>query len=325
MGPDTTTSQVQVRFSTKQAEYAITETPILLPTTLTRPSLSEVVNRLHGKTDDADFVGFSFLVSSSQSLLRTSLKTYLDAHHLSTETTMDLEYFEASPAPKFDSDQISDDWMSAVDFDAAKQIFVTASYDASVSVLDSSFNIIASVSPHSMPVKDVKVLYPSNDDVDINSLSFLSASLDNLLVCTTLDLSSRKFTQNYSIMHPDSVSAIASSPSSPVFATGCQDARIRLFTTSMDDTISVEEETARNKRRKLDQAAQTKVPTMTLEGHNLKITGLNFNPRDTNIVYSSALDTTVRVWDIQESACTRVLVRVSLSACRTTFNTNNAT
>lgn len=38
--------QVQVRFITKQAKYAVTDTPINVPVSLRRYALSEIVNHL---------------------------------------------------------------------------------------------------------------------------------------------------------------------------------------------------------------------------------------------------------------------------------------
>ena len=41
-------SQVQVRFVTKQTEYAVTDTPMLVPSRLRRYGLSEIINHLLG-------------------------------------------------------------------------------------------------------------------------------------------------------------------------------------------------------------------------------------------------------------------------------------
>lgn len=40
--------QIQVRFTTKQTKYAVTDTPIAVPITLRRYALSEIVNHLLG-------------------------------------------------------------------------------------------------------------------------------------------------------------------------------------------------------------------------------------------------------------------------------------
>jgi hypothetical protein len=40
--------QIQVRFTTKQTKYAVTDTPIAVPISLRRYALSEIVNHLLG-------------------------------------------------------------------------------------------------------------------------------------------------------------------------------------------------------------------------------------------------------------------------------------
>jgi ribosome biogenesis protein YTM1 len=40
--------QVQVRFVTKQTEYAVTDTPMIVPAKLKRYGLSEIINHLLG-------------------------------------------------------------------------------------------------------------------------------------------------------------------------------------------------------------------------------------------------------------------------------------
>jgi ribosome biogenesis protein YTM1 len=79
-------AKVQIRLSTRQRKWAVSETPLplLLPARLTRSGLNEVVRallaeRLRGASTD---VQFDFLIVGE--LLRSSLQAYLDKKGLST-------------------------------------------------------------------------------------------------------------------------------------------------------------------------------------------------------------------------------------------------
>lgn len=98
---DVDQEQVQVRFVSRQPEYAINNAAILVPSSFRRYGLSEIVNNLlgHGRIDLLNRVVFSlcwptltekpipFEFFIDEQILKTSIAEYLAANRLSTVTT----------------------------------------------------------------------------------------------------------------------------------------------------------------------------------------------------------------------------------------------
>ena len=103
--------QVQARFTTNlDARWRVTDSPIQLPTRLTRDGLSEVVNHLLG--DNHQPRPFDFLLNGE--LLRGSLAKGLVRHGLTGEAVITLEYVECIPPPQPERACAHKDWISAL-------------------------------------------------------------------------------------------------------------------------------------------------------------------------------------------------------------------
>lgn len=96
---DVDQEQVQVRFVSRQPQYAINDAAILVPSSFRRYGLSEIVNNLlgNGRIDRLDRVVFHSLNSFiekpipfeffvDEQILKTSIAEYLTANRLSTVT-----------------------------------------------------------------------------------------------------------------------------------------------------------------------------------------------------------------------------------------------
>lgn len=94
---DVDQEQVQVRFVSRQPQYAINDAAILVPSSFRRYGLSEIVNNLlgNGRIDRLDRVVFhplnSFIEKPipfeffiDEQILKTSIAEYLTANRLST-------------------------------------------------------------------------------------------------------------------------------------------------------------------------------------------------------------------------------------------------
>lgn len=57
-------------------------------------------------------IDFDFLVCGE--VLRVTLSDHLEEHSISSEVTVDVEYFERVPAPEPHDCLLHDDWVSAV-------------------------------------------------------------------------------------------------------------------------------------------------------------------------------------------------------------------
>jgi ribosome biogenesis protein YTM1 len=147
--------QVQVRFFTKQKQYAVTDAPTLVPVSLKRYGLSEIVNHLLG-TSDAP-TPFEFFIQGN--VLRTSLGDYLKQAGLSTEHVLELEYAATVRPPTQLGSIPHDDWIGAVDMQQGA--IVSGCYDGVVRVFNHSAELQRTLSDHEGPVTTV-VMTPAS-------------------------------------------------------------------------------------------------------------------------------------------------------------------
>lgn len=141
------TGSVQVKFTTKDASLSIDAQPLLVPSSLKRYGLSEIVNHL---LESETQVPFSFLIGGE--LLSTSVDAFLTRKGLSTESVLEIEYIRSILPPSFLVAYPHDDWVSAI---SLGEDIITGSYDSLVRVWDQSQNCIATHAGHSAAIKSV--------------------------------------------------------------------------------------------------------------------------------------------------------------------------
>ncbi|ODQ67179.1 WD40 repeat-like protein, partial [Nadsonia fulvescens var. elongata DSM 6958] len=148
--------------------------PILVPVSLKRYGLSEVVNHI---LELEKAIPFDFLITNPISaadstgettLLRpgASLDTYLTENGLSSELTLKLEYTRSVLPPQFLASFNHPDWISSVDINGfAKSLggidtftpaIASGSYDGVVRLWSASGTLQSQLVGHSGAVKDVK-------------------------------------------------------------------------------------------------------------------------------------------------------------------------
>ncbi|BFZ65116.1 ribosome bioproteinsis protein ytm1 [Saitoella coloradoensis] len=142
-------SQVQVRFTTRHADVAVPTAPILVPTTLKRYGLSEVINHL---LDTDTPTPFDFLINGS--FLRTSLDDYLTQNGLSRETVVDIEYIRAVLPPSHLASYEHPDWVSSVH--VREKLVLSGAYDGIARVWNMSGDVVCATSAVDAPLKSVK-------------------------------------------------------------------------------------------------------------------------------------------------------------------------
>ncbi|KAF8422879.1 microtubule-associated protein YTM1 [Tirmania nivea] len=102
--------QVQIKLTTRHSDIAISSpAPLLVPTSLRRYGLSQIVNHL---LETPAPVPFDFLIDGV--FLKTNLDDYLTANGLSAESTLTLEYVRSVLPPVFKSSFVDEDWVSSV-------------------------------------------------------------------------------------------------------------------------------------------------------------------------------------------------------------------
>ncbi|RGB33320.1 WD repeat domain 12 [Rhizophagus diaphanus] len=307
--------QVQVRFVTKQTEYAVTDTPMIVPAKLKRYGLSEIINHLLGFEKP---LPFDFMIDNL--FLRTSLLEYLENSGLSTENIITIEYVESMLPPTPLSSFQHDDWISSVEI-FNQRYFLTGSYDNRVRIWNTSGECLQTFIGHNAPVKSVSWISVKDDE----EFTFLSASQDRTIRAWRSSLEHDKYISLYEcIGHKGSIESIAVSPSCSEFASGSWDSSIMLWTMEIpensDDDEHIKIQTS-SKRRKVIKKEKilTKYPIATMNGHIGAISSVVFDDKDNNKLYSGGWDHSIRIWDVESRTnvdvknCDKVVYGISYS------------
>ncbi|KAG2184954.1 hypothetical protein INT43_000867 [Umbelopsis isabellina] len=311
---ETELEQVQVRFTTQQQEYAITESAIFVPANFKRYGLSGIVNHLLGKDKP---VPFDFLINGE--LLRTSVAQYLAANNLSTENVISIEYVESMLPPTPVSAFQHDDWISSVKGKHTSQLFLTGSYDSMVRLWNMSGECVATLEGHADAVKSVAF-----GSITDNEAVVFSSSLDQTVMAWTYSFLDSTYKVLYQCKgHKGAVESVAVDSSNTQFATASADSTLRVWATrdpSEEDSIEYLD-TKNKKRRKTAGQDSHKIKTFsqTLNGHVGPVTSVIFDNNNSNTVYSGGWDHSVRMWDVEQQVnvttknCEKVVLDIAQS------------
>src|SRR5690348_12572979 len=108
------TRQVRIELVTRDESLKVPIPSLLVPVTLKRYGLSEIVNQvLQSQNVLEKTIPFDFLVNNQ--LLRSSLNDFLTSQGLSSESVVTIEYTRSILPPTFLASFNHDDWVSSVD------------------------------------------------------------------------------------------------------------------------------------------------------------------------------------------------------------------
>lgn len=291
--------QIQVHLVTRDEELKVPESAFYVPVTLRRYGLSEIVNQLLDRGDEAKPIPFDFLIDGE--LLKRDLDDYLTSKGLSTETTLTIEYTRSILPPSFLASFAHEDWVSAVEVSRGpSNPIASGSYDGIVRLWNKSGEVTDQLVGHNGAVKAVGWIDGQK--------RLVSAGADrNLCLWKTDD---KKNTINALLTgHTASVDDVTVRGSNIVSASA--DKTLKVWSSDYKKLPEVGEEdelrsTASKKRRKLASAqlpaARKRTALATLSGHSSPVTGVHFHPEDDNVVYSCSEDHTVRTWDLTTGA-----------------------
>ncbi|XP_050434374.1 ribosome biogenesis protein WDR12 homolog [Adelges cooleyi] len=279
-------SQIQIKFITKQEKYAVPDYPFAVDSKIQCENLNNLVNELLKEklSDDngaCKKVDFDFLVNDE--LLRSPLDVHLSQKNVSSESTVVVEYMEATPSPEPLDCLIHDDWVSAIHFKSPW--ILTGCYDNSVHIWNSKGKHKIGIAGHTGPVKAVQWVSISED-----SAVFVSGSQDQSIRVWDWDI--KKGTTSCLQIgrgHERAVECISVSPDSTRFATGGWDALLKIW--SSDPNYEPADVPTKKKK------SETKVmpPIMTLKGHKENISSVHFiNNSD---LLTASWDHTIKHWD----------------------------
>ena len=129
------TPTIQVRLKTR-SETPISSTPIVIPTNVTRYSLSQILNHL---LENPTPIPYSFLINSIY--LPSTLDEYITSNSVSREEILEIEYVRSVLPPKWKGRWTQEDWVGGVS--VRDTGVLSGGYDGVVRVWDWSGNIVA--------------------------------------------------------------------------------------------------------------------------------------------------------------------------------------
>eukprot|EP00931_Biecheleriopsis_adriatica_P068590 TRINITY_DN42519_c0_g1_i1.p1 TRINITY_DN42519_c0_g1~~TRINITY_DN42519_c0_g1_i1.p1 ORF type:complete len:470 (-),score=103.29 TRINITY_DN42519_c0_g1_i1:31-1416(-) len=274
---------------------------LVVPSNLARYGLSEVVNRLLGLEKP---VPFDFLVDGE--FLRGSVGGYLEAHKLSSEKILRLEFVLALREPEQSTVDETPDWIAGV---AALQAcpstwFAAVSYDGTVRIYEGSESRMTT------RLSDAGLASVAALSVNSSRGSHLvAAGLDGSLRCCALQFGSGAVEVGAVASlcgagQPKALEAAAISEDGTLLASGGWSQEV--FVWNVDpDTFTAPDDTAVGGKRKAAADAEAKRPKFSLKGHTQVVTCLEFGTkaRFPYTLLSASWDCSVRVWDTAAASC----------------------
>lgn len=305
--------QVQILLTTQDPDpqYQVPAQPILVPLSLKRYGLSQVVNHLLTLPTPTSF---DFILSGT--FLRTSLDEYLTKEGLSSESLLRIEYVRSIRPPLHLASFEHEDWVSGVSVQG--QRILSGSYDGVARVWDLSGNVLAMGEGHSMGVKSVRWVDESR---------FVTGGLDRVV---------KVWEYKDGEVGEGSIKCVGElrGHKGAVEDLVVQVGGGKVLSASGDHTINVWEmdlsaapkkgkedrptKQMQAKRRRVAQSdVQAYAPILSFSGHTAPVQGVIFDGKDSTVAYSASWDHTIRTWDLPTGSLvdTRTTQHPLLSIC----------
>ncbi|XP_011502838.1 PREDICTED: ribosome biogenesis protein WDR12 homolog isoform X1 [Ceratosolen solmsi marchali] len=264
------TPQIQIRFVTKQQQYAVPDYPLSVPTSIIISELNVLVNEL------------------LKEFLRTSLIEHIIERAISIEEVINVEYIVKHPPPEPQDCLIHDDWVSAVSM--CEKWILTGCYDNTLHLWTAKGKHHLTIPGHSSPIKAVAWI---SLDGDIGV--FVSASQDQTAILWKWNVESNSVeTVHICKGHERGLEAVGVNSLSNLMATGSWDTMLKIWSTSLQDDSENGE--SASKRKKTD-CSKTRVPLRTMKGHKEAISGVVWS--DKTEIITSSWDHTLKIWDTE--------------------------
>ncbi|CAF4917526.1 unnamed protein product [Pieris macdunnoughi] len=289
MDGDADAAQIQVRFVTKQEQYAIPDSPLAVQSNIQTAELSTLVNGLltesiqsHKKNIDFDFLIYG-------ELLRTTVAEHLQEKGVSTEDTLEIEYIERFPAPSPQDCLMHDDWVAAVDTHGSW--ILSGCYDNSVHIWTTKGQHKLAIPGHTSPVKAVAWVAFNGDQA-----IFVSGSHDQSAILWSWNVSGNSVESVVTCRsHEKGIECLAVSADGKQFATGGWDNNICLWSASL-----AEEDNVPAKKKSKPEQGKSREALTTLKGHKEAVSSVQW--MDYNTVLSGSWDHLIKIWDCELGA-----------------------
>ena len=337
--------------SKERESLEIPKEPIAVPSSIRKRGLSAIVNHLLDRkviSDDDDdannsdednenedklpSIPFDFLLNSK--LLRLSLDSAIRKEGISTEHSIEIEYFPARLPPRNEGESdVLPDWINVMDYNNGnsgggnsseggnKGVLFTGGADGSIRSFQStsgrsSLQQMCNGMAHSAPIK---CLSTSSFLGGGNQTLVATGSMDQTLIThlynptssTSLDLHAV-----YTGGHTNSIGSVALSSNSgsekTIMASGDWDGGLAIWsipTSEVADNNDVEENSSSKKQKgnkgsKVTSSQSTNIniheikPLQSIKAHSTNISGISFSHNNPATIITGSWDHSLKIYDI---------------------------
>lgn len=302
-GPKPGGGEAVLRFTTKlPAQFKVPEEDLVVPSSLARYGLSEVVNRLLNLEKP---VPFDFLIDGE--FLRSSVIQYLEVRKLSSEQVLNVEYvFALSEPEQKEVDETPDwicslvplqklpsPWFAAASFDGTVRLYEGTESRATVRLCDAGLTHLAALS-----IEEGKGGY------------LVGAGQDGSLRCAALKIGSAPAIGSPATLPGpscQSAQAAAISEDGTLLAGAGWSHEVLVWNAEPDLFAAPSSSTGSAVKRKKPsgEGPASHEPKFRLQGHTQVVSSLLFGASDRFpfTLLSGSWDCSVRVWDIAAASC----------------------
>eukprot|EP00758_Cryptobia_borreli_P003657 Tbor_TRINITY_DN3895_c0_g1::TRINITY_DN3895_c0_g1_i1::g.5701::m.5701/K14863/YTM1, WDR12; ribosome biogenesis protein YTM1 len=295
-GSTSTGASIPVKFFTTTFHAQMPDQTFTIPLNTLPQGLNEVINTMLSLQPH---VPFDFLIN--EEFITATLERFIRRRAMSYEETLMIEYTPAMQT-KEGSKLPHDDWVSSVRSPVCGQsnVILTGAYDRSVRLWIGE-ECVAVGNGHSEAVKEI-ALHPNAPNLSeeessgrksgkkrpassgIPSFTMASSSKDGSVVAWNFNSNTNQFDNLGSVkQHVGAVDTLDISPDGKWLATGSWDHSVRLFEWEavVDNTVAPEKKTTVSK----------------FDDHSRPVLSVRFSPSQGNVLYSTGMDGSIKVWD----------------------------
>eukprot|EP00924_Labyrinthula_sp_SR-Ha-C_P010647 maker-scaffold_49-snap-gene-0.2-mRNA-1 protein AED:0.26 eAED:0.26 QI:47/1/1/1/1/1/4/494/462 len=313
--------QVRVTFTTDIEKYKVEEVSMAVPASLDSLGLSKVINHLC-QIEENSAVEFIFEHQDSNTIISSSLESFLRSKFLSLETELALKYYPKTPRPQGNKSVFEGrSWYSCLAF-AQNYTIVSGSYNGRIEAfsLDENDNL----SKHNSflptfhqsniilgkpsPIKSMKMFNHSSSDFSLLAAGLKSGLVSLLGYPDTNPTEEKPVRLGCLSGHKSSVESIDlfSNEKNIFLCSGSWDKNIGIFrldAAELKAKTNLEREKENslkvgNKRKEVEQGEILPIhPELVLSGHRDKVSSVQVRNKT---LYSAGLDVAIKVWDINQ-------------------------
>lgn len=306
--------QVQIRFVTKESDYAIRSNVFDIDRNSTVAELNKIVNSVIRSTNNEhqNDIDFNFLTNGY--LIKKKFNEHLELiqQETSEEKIIEVEYLIKNEPPEPFKSLNYLDWVGCIH--SNEQYILSGCYDGSINIFSIEKNKhILSIDAHSAAIKSIRIFNNLNLNQHFatkkNELYFVSTSIDETCKIWKWITNEKDLNLLYTCKgHIRSVECLDIYEDK--FVTGSNDNMLKIWFMSNETfTKHTNNGESRANKKIKNIESSIKYPYTTLAGHNEGITDVcwlvNQNEdeqiKDQNIpdIASSSLDNTIKIWDLK--------------------------